>query len=167
MKKMATIVVAGAVAAVLLAGCSSGGDVERSSGEPASEASSQAAQAENRGAPLNLDGEWVQTNSESADSRQEAVIEGDAITIYWVSDGGETRSLYWAGTVVEPVDVTVHDPYTWDSVNDVEQTSKAMLASGDDTKTFTYENGELIYEASAMGTTKSVHLERMPKEDAA
>ncbi len=42
-----------------------------------------------------------------------------------------------------------------------------MLASGDDTKTFTYENGELIYEASAMGTTKSVHLERMPKEDAA
>lgn len=116
---------------------------------------------------MNLDGEWVQTNSESADSRQEAVIEGDAIAIYWVSDGGETRSLYWAGTVVEPVDVTVHDPYTWDSVNDVEQTSKAMLASGDDTKTFTYENGELIYEASAMGTTKSVHLERMPKEDAA
>ncbi len=84
MKKMATIVVAGAVAAVLLAGCSSGGDVERSSGEPASEASSQAAQAENRGAPLNLDGEWVQTNSESADSRQEAVIEGDAIPIHGI-----------------------------------------------------------------------------------
>ena len=36
----------------------------------------------------------------------------------------------------------------------------ALLASGDETKTFTYENGILSYEASALGTTTTVKMER-------
>lgn len=35
-----------------------------------------------------------------------------------------------------------------------------MANSGDDTKTITYENGQLSYEASAMGTTKKIILEK-------
>lgn len=149
MKKIAAIVFASVLAATMLGGCSS---------TPSTSASSQeAVKAE----PLNLDGTWKSTNSDSEDSWQEAVIDGDTITINWVSNNGDTKSLYWAGSVVEPTDVTVDDAYTWDSVNDTEQTSKALLASGDETKKFTYDDGELSYEASAMGTTKTVRMERI------
>lgn len=149
MKKLA-IVLATATLALCLFGCSGGNDnQQQSSGEPAQEEQKQ---------PLDLSGSWKQTNSNSEESWQEATIEGDTIIINWVSDGGDTKSLYWAGTYVAPTDAT--DAYSWTSENDTEQTSKAMLASGDETKAFTYENGTLSYEASALGTTTTVKLEK-------
>ena len=39
-----------------------------------------------------------------------------------------------------------------------EKTGMALLASSDDTKEFTYKDGVISYEASAMGTTKKVEL---------
>lgn len=75
-----------------------------------------------------------------------------------VNTDSESKSLYWAGTFVAPE--TPDEPYTWESVNDKEKTDSALLASGDDTKTFTYEKGEISYEASALGTTKTVRLEK-------
>lgn len=108
--------------------------------------------------PPDLTGEWKQINSNSEDSYQAATITADTIEIYWVSDGGDTKSLYWAGTYAAPE--TADEPYTWDSENDHSKTDTALLASGDDTKTMTYENGVLSYEASALGTTMTVKLEK-------
>lgn len=108
--------------------------------------------------PADLTGEWKQVNSNSEDAWQAATIEGEEITIYWVTDNGDTKSLYWAGTFVAPT--TTDEPYSWDSENDFSQTDMAMLASGADTKTITYEKGQLRYEASAMGTTVTVRLEK-------
>ncbi|MDD3306921.1 hypothetical protein ACIZ62_08620 [Acetobacterium carbinolicum] len=108
--------------------------------------------------PANLTGEWKQVNSGSNDSWQAATIEGETITINWVSNGGDTKSLYWAGTYIAPT--TTDEPYTWDSVNDHSQTDKALLASEDETKTMTYENDQLSYSASLMGTTTTVRLEK-------
>jgi len=105
-----------------------------------------------------LSSEWKQTNSNSEDSYQVATISGDMIEIYWVSDNGDTKSLYWAGSFVAPT--TADEPYIWDSKNDHSKTDSAMLASSDDTKTMTYQNGVLSYEASAMGTTTKVKLEK-------
>ena len=105
-----------------------------------------------------LTGQWKQVNSKSDDSWQAAVIEGDVMEIYWVSDNGDTKSLYWAGSFVAPT--TADEPYTFDSVNDKSKTDNALMASGDDTKTFTYENGQLSYEASALGTTSTIRLEK-------
>lgn len=105
-----------------------------------------------------LTGEWKQTNSKDDDSYQAATISGDTIEIYWVSDNGDTKSLYWAGSLVAPT--TADEPYKWDSKNDHSKTDGAMLASSDDTKTMTYQNGVLSYEASAMGTTTMVKLEK-------
>lgn len=150
MKKIVFIAFASALALTMIGGCSSGTS-------DTSASSQEAVKAE----PLNLDGTWKSTNSDSEDSWQEAVINGDTITINWVGDNGDTKSLYWAGSVIEPTDVDVDGTYTWDSVNDTEQTKKALLASGDETKTFTYNDGELSYEASAMGTTKVVRMERL------
>lgn len=108
--------------------------------------------------PPELTGEWKQTNSASADAWQAATIQGDTIEVYWVSDNGDTESLYWAGTFIAPT--TPDEPYTWDSVNDKSKTDTALLASPDDTKTFTYQNGVLSYKVSALGTTTTVKLEK-------
>lgn len=106
--------------------------------------------------PPDLTGEWVQSNSESSDSYQAATITNDTITINWVSP--DSKALYWAGTFEAPT--TTDEPYTWDSKNDTEQTSTAIMASGDETKTFTYEDGQISYDVSALGVTTTVKLEK-------
>lgn len=105
-----------------------------------------------------LTGEWKQSNSKSEDSYQAATISGNTIEIYWVSDKGDTKSLYWAGSFVAPT--TADEPYSWTSKNDHSKTESALLASSDDIKTMTYKNGVLSYEASAMGTTTTVKLKK-------
>lgn len=107
--------------------------------------------------PADLVGEWEQSNKNSEDSYQSATITADTITVYWVTDGGDTTSLYWAGTYDAP---TEPGDFSWDSVNDTEQTDVALLASGDETKTFTYEGDTISYEVSAMGVTTTVELSR-------
>lgn len=108
--------------------------------------------------PPDLTGEWKQINSASEESYQSATIQDDVIEIFWVDDTTETTSLYWSGSFVPPADTT--EPYTWDSVNDKEKTETALLASGDETKTFTYENGQISYSASMLGTTQTIRLEK-------
>ena len=103
--------------------------------------------------PPDLVGEW-----NADDAWQAATIAGDAIEVYWVSDNGETKALYWAGSFDAPT--TADEPYTWESENDKDQTDMAILASGDDTKTFTYQDGVISYEVSAMGVTQTVKLEK-------
>lgn len=105
-----------------------------------------------------LTGEWKQENNKSDDSYQAATIVGDTITIYWVSDNGETKSLYWAGSFVPPT--TDDESYSWDSKNDHSKTESSLLASNDDSKTIQYKDGILSYEASAMGTTTTVKLKK-------
>lgn len=105
-----------------------------------------------------LTGEWKQDNSESEDSYQTAIISGDTIEIYWISDNGDTKSLYWAGSFMTPT--TTEEPYSWTSENDHSKTEGALLASDDDTKTMTYQDGVLTYEVSVMGTTTKVKLKK-------
>lgn len=119
--------------------------------------SSASAEVKQPEAPADLTGEWVQTNSESDDSYQAATITADSIEINWISDGGNTRALYWAGTYAAPTEA---GSFTWESQNDTEQTDAAMLASSDPTKTFSYDNDVVSYEVSAMGITKTVELGR-------
>lgn len=101
-----------------------------------------------------LVGNWEEKGK--GESYHAGYISANTIEIYWVSDGGESLSLYWSGSYDNPSEIG--NEYTWESVNDKEKTAFALLASGDDTKTFTYKDGELTYTASALGTTKTVHL---------
>ena len=109
--------------------------------------------------PLDPTGTWVEVDP--ADTYHEAVIKDVTIEINWISDGDDTKSLYWAGTYEAPTEAA--DEYAWTSENDKDKTGSALLASGDDTKDFTYADGILSYEASAMGTTKTVKLEKQEK----
>ena len=104
--------------------------------------------------PTDLTGTW--RSEENDGSYQEAVIMENTIEINWVSDGGKTKSLYWAGTYTAPTESI--DKYSWTSENDTEKTDSALLASSDETKEFTYENGKISYEASALGTTTTIEL---------
>ncbi len=124
---------------------------------PASGGSAAAASSSAPAAP-DLTGDWKQVNAASEDSYQVATIQGDTIEIYWVTESAETKSLYWAGTFVAPE--TADEPYTWESANDTEKTDSALLASGDETKTFTYQDGQISYDVSAMGMTQTVRLEK-------
>lgn len=103
-------------------------------------------------ATSDLSGTW--TTEKSGDSYQEAVITDSYIEINWVT--ADSKSLYWAGSYTAPESAITE--YSWTSENDKEKTGSALLASGDDTKAFTYKDGAISYEASAMGTTKTMKL---------
>lgn len=147
-KRMLALVFACFMLTLPLTAC--GGNASNSTGADA------AAQQEEAPQPPDLTGEWVQVNSDSEDSYQTATITDDTITVNWVMP--DTTALYWAGSFEAPT--TADEPYTWDSANDTEQTANALLASPDETKTFTYEDGQISYSVSAMGVTTTVKLEK-------
>ena len=112
--------------------------------------------------PLDLTGAWT-TRTEGADSWQELVIEGNSMRVEWVYDDGETRSLYWAGTYDAPDEAT--EEWAWTSENDHSATDVALLASTSDEKEFSYADGAISYEVSAMGTTTTLHATRQEAEE--
>jgi hypothetical protein len=105
-----------------------------------------------------LSGAWKQSNPNSEKSYQQATITADAITVDWVTDGGNTTSIYWVGTFKAPS--SSNGPYTWTSQRDAAATKSALLASSDATKEFTYDGDTISYKVSAMGTTTTVKLKK-------
>lgn len=93
--------------------------------------------------PLSLVGNWTATGE---DKYHCGIITDDSIEIYWIDDTLDSNSLYWAGSYEAPAEDT--DSYSWESENDRTKTDTAWLASGDETKTFTYENGKLTFSFS-------------------
>lgn len=108
--------------------------------------------------PADLTGAWKQDNSNSEDSYQQATITADTITIDWVSDGGNTTSIYWVGTYEAPTQAT--EPYVWTSQRDAAATDSALMASTDDTKEFTFQDDTISYKVSALGTTITAKLKK-------
>jgi hypothetical protein len=137
-------------AALVLTGC--GGTNATATGAADSKPTEKAPQAPN------LTGAWKQSNPASEKSYQQATITADAITVEWVTDGGNTTSIYWVGTFEAPSDSS--GPYTWTSQRDAAATKTALLASTDATKEFTYEGDTISYKVSALGTTTTVKLKK-------
>ncbi|MER7446270.1 hypothetical protein [Microbacterium sp. NPDC097977] len=142
-----------ALAAVfLLTSCSA--PVADTTVDSTSAPTEQVEEVEEAPEPVDLTGEWKQTNSGAEDSFQSATITGQTIEVFWNSP--DMQAIYWAGNVEIPADGSTS--FTWDSVNDTTKTDNALMASSDDTKTFTYADGELSYELTALGTTMTVRL---------
>ena len=152
-KKILTAMIAAALLAMLTA-CGGTASTSTDNGSAQNTASQKAEEKQ----PADLTGDWKQVNSSSDDSYQQATISGDTIEIYWVSDNGNSKSLYWAGSFEAPT--TADEPYSWESKNDHDKTDSALMASSDDTKKFTYEKNQISYEASALGTTTTIRLEK-------
>lgn len=120
----------------------------------ASSSDDNESRVEVNGEPTVLTGNWEE--KDKGDTYHAGYISGDTIEIFWMSDGGNSASLYWSGSYISPTEP--NNSYSWDSVNNKEKTNYALLASGDETKTFTYSDGKLTYEASALGATRKVTL---------
>lgn len=150
--------IATAIAAILALGLGACGNTNSA---PASSTTgstqSQTAQpteTESAEQPANLIGTWKQTNSNSADTWMEAEITADTITIQWVSDNGDTKSLYWKGTYTAPDKA---GDWKWTSQGDTAAMQASLLGSQDATKDFTYtETDGVSWETTAMGTTVTV-----------
>ncbi len=140
--------------ATLFVGCAGGNGGNSSSTNNNSNSSSVSEPQ----TPPDLSGNWVQVNKNSEDNYQIATISGDTIEVYFFDKASDTKSLYWAGSFTAPK--TADEPYTWNSENDTSKTENALLASGDETKTFTYKDNQISYDVSAMGTTQTVKLEK-------
>ena len=152
-KKILTAMIAAALLAMLTA-CGGTASTSTDNGSAQNTASQKAEEKQ----PADLTGDWKQVNSSSDDSYQQATISGDTIEIYWVSDNGDSKSLYWAGSFEAPT--SADEPYSWESKNDHDKTDSALMSSSDDTKKFTYEKNQISYEASALGTTTTIRLEK-------
>lgn len=145
------VAVAGAALVFTLGACS---------GQPQGNATNQqqAAPVEQK-KPLDLTGKWHATNSADESSATfEAEIKDNVITIYFVDKKADIKSLYWQGTA--PAPDTTDDKYNFTSQADTDALSKSLFGSQDKTKDFKYENGVLSFDFSALGTTKTIKMER-------
>lgn len=105
--------------------------------------------------PLDLSGLWRQVNVSDGTMYHEAIISGGVIEIYWVSD--LIDSVYWVGSCPIPTG----DPFTWTSTGDTARMNTALLASTDEFKDFTYNDGRISYSVTALGITATFTLERV------
>ena len=163
MKKLIALCLAGSLA-LSLAACGGTDTSESTAPAASSEAASSAAEATPAPTPEpapDLTGVWTQVDA--GDSYQQATIQGDTIEINWIGTDG-TSALYWAGSFSAPS--TADEPYTWTSTNDTSKTSGALMASSDETKDFTYEDGKISYSVSMMGVTTTLQLEKTGEVEA-
>lgn len=149
-----------ALAALLvLTGCSATNTADASAGKTSTP--TKAAASTPTPDPVvipDLTGNWKQSNSASDDGWMTATIDGNTITANFVTDNGDTTSLFWVGTFTPPTDDK--SPYTWTSTRDTAATDSALLASTDPTKDFVYENGEISFPVSIAGSSATVRLSK-------
>ena len=115
-------------------------------------------QAQDAAGPLDLTGEWVQTNSASKDRYQAIRITGEAIDVYWISESEGIYMLYWSGTCQVPA--TRKDACRWTSENDISRTSTSRRGSQDKEKEFRYADGKLTYLVEEGDEPETVEAER-------
>ena len=144
------------VAAMLLTGLSACGGSTTADAPAKSDGTSKTEtnKEEPKPQPADLTGTWKQTNSGSTDSWMEAEITADTITVQWVSDNGDTKSLYWKGSYSAPDKA---GDWKWTSQGDTAAMQASLLGSQDATKDFTYTKADGVsWETTAMGTTTVV-----------
>lgn len=163
-KRVFTLALAIILSTTVLLGCGGGSESKQPQQETSAGVQNETKAEENADSveevvePLDLTGNWAQKGKEGSDSFQAGYIKDGVIELFWISDGGDTNMLYWSGSYEAPT--SADDEYAWESVNDKIKTDSALMASGDDTKTFNYKNGEISYEVSIMGQTGTITLVR-------
>ncbi len=104
-----------------------------------------------------LTGTWKESNSANDDTWMEATIEDDTVSLHWITNEGDMQMVYWIGTYDAPTQEVTE--YTWISKRDIDATEHALFASSDDTKEFTYEDGEINFEFEMLGSSATIRME--------
>jgi len=157
MKKLLSVLAL--ASALALVGCSAADEPAATNDAAAPEApAAENSTPEPEPELVDLVGDWKQANPATPNNYQQATITEDTISIDWVNEEMDSKSIYWVGTYTAPTEPG--DTWTWTSERDAAATDTALLASTDDTKDFTYEDGVISYDVTAMGTTTTVKLEK-------
>ena len=99
------------------------------------------------GASSDLTGNWIQKDVEGSELIQTGIIQDGTIDLFWVHGDGSGSNLYWSGDF----DVPEENGASFTSTNTKSKTGYALMASKEDTKEFTYADGELRYTVSMLG----------------
>ncbi|MCL1913746.1 MAG: hypothetical protein FWG10_07710 [Eubacteriaceae bacterium] len=105
-----------------------------------------------------LNGIWVQTNSPSENTYQEAQISNGSIEVYWVDELNNSRFLVWSGTYEKPP--AKAREHSWVSINNKQKTEASILSLDSNTKLFSYKKGQLSYSVPNGGETQTINLKR-------
>ena len=105
--------------------------------------------------PMSFSGPW---QAKLNDATLNAVITGDGIEIHWITS--QTDAIYWKGTFPAPPNATRGSVFTIVSVGDTATMEQSLLASQDESKAFTFDNGKLSFKMTVMGVTQIVALEQ-------
>ena len=123
--------------------------------EPEEEAEAKPEEEEEIVAVESFEGAYAEKGYEEITSYMLAEIEAETIHIYMYSETDESSILYWTGSFEQPEG---RAEYSFDSVNNKEESDFALFASKDETKTFTIKGGDISFSGSMLGVTKTFHL---------
>lgn len=143
MKKLLVLFIAVAMT-FGLAGCGSGSN-DTGSLEPAP--------AQEKQAPLDLTGMWVQEDA-GADYMTAVIQDDGRIGVFFLFEGDDEPWTYWVGTYDAPTESK--NEYVWTSQNTYG--GEGLYASSADTKEFTYKNGKLTYTLTINGESADISL---------
>jgi hypothetical protein len=109
-----------------------------------------------------LVGTWHETPETNLPLNMVADISNDHISItMYASQPGDSftvSGLYWDGTFDAHHDL--RNPFSIVSVANRDVMKGKAMTSHNNTKTFTYNNGQLSYDFTALGVTSTVYLAR-------
>ena len=102
------------------------------------------------GPPPDLTGGWIQPTEN--EWFHIATITDDTIEIWWFLPSEKKADLYWSGTFTPPTDGK--EPYTWVSTNKYSQAEMDASyyynrTSREETKEFTYQDGQISYNVTS------------------
>lgn len=103
--------------------------------------------------PKTLIGEWHQINSNTS-GWMTASISGESIQVNL--RGRDSSSIFWLGTF--DTDKKPVGKFKVVSLGDQDAMKWQIMASTESKKTFAYDNGDLSFEFSAMGSTTTIHM---------
>lgn len=85
----------------------------------------------------------------------DATINDKMIDIFIILEGDD-KALYWTGTF----DPNLEDGDVYESKGDTDAMDGSLMGSGDDVKNFQYTDGQLDFDFTMVGVTRTVHLQR-------
>lgn len=103
-----------------------------------------------------LTGLWVQENKDENNYMAAVIRDDGKIGVFFILEGDETPWTYWVGTYEVPADGKKE--FSWISENTYD--GNGLMASGDETKEFTYKDDKISYPITIQGESGTITLVR-------